>query len=181
MPQMAVYRFLTWLFLVTISASIILNCGTSKHESTIADPKRHMKGSLSEGKEFPKGSEDPAHNEQHAPELSQILEKPKGNCDAKDISLFGNNASFSDVWGRCARSSWGNVQETSECIKKNDYSALSDTCVSCFGNFAGCGRDNCKWTCLGANESQKCKDCGWQKCGAEWEKCTGVTTDYMAH
>ncbi len=94
-------------------------------------------------------------------------------CDAEDIVFVSNNKDFSHRWGYCARDTWGDRVETTNCLREPYSKVLSQSCGSCFGNFAACGASNCKAACFWDSKSVGCKRCGWNNCGNTLDRCIG--------
>ncbi len=107
--------------------------------------------------------------------LSPVAESQLGKCTANDHSIFKMNREFTTTWSGCARKFdiQGNSIRTTNCLRMT-FPALKDKCGTCFGAFAACGKENCFGRCVwSGGTSIDCKKCGWEHCGAAWERCTG--------
>ncbi len=100
-------------------------------------------------------------------------------CDDEDHQVFYKKQSFSNKWGSCARDTWGDKQQTTNCLRIS-FPTLSVECGSCFGAFAACGAAHCKGACWWNSMSEGCKLCGWRHCGTALERCTEYERSELA-
>jgi len=96
-------------------------------------------------------------------------------CTFQDIyyHLQRNNHTFALTWEKCGHDSWGSTEATTQCIMKA-YPSMTQSCVSCFGNYAGCARSNCWFQCIGGS-TPRCESCVKESCAQTLEVCTGVS------
>jgi hypothetical protein len=98
-----------------------------------------------------------------------------GSCSALDKTtyLYRDNKAFALTWASCGKESWGDGTRAAQCINKA-YPGLTAACAGCFGEFVGCSRANCLFSCMGNPDSESCKNCSLEHCMGGLSRCTGV-------
>lgn len=101
-------------------------------------------------------------------------------CTSEDKQLYihRENTAFSHSLRSCANDTWGDAEETAQCLRKT-HQQLSYPCAKCFGNTAACTKDKCFWTCAFSPRGAGCRNCSLEQCGDELENCTGVPRNHL--
>ena len=110
--------------------------------------------------------------------LAALPVNAAGICTEDDqVHFYKANQAFAQHWKTCGEDSWGDEQETSDCIQRK-YE-MTDACGDCFGEFTGCAASNCKWPCMinPFASDDDCRRCAEDNCMDGLASCTSVPKD----
>ena len=96
-------------------------------------------------------------------------------CNQEDNKIWNiRKNEVKKALGECGPSCWGGAQCTTECMLKK--TELSTKCANCFGNFAGCGKSNCSWSCMFGTTTSSCINCVKKYCVDGFKRCSGLSS-----
>lgn len=103
-----------------------------------------------------------------------------GRCGAPDRRdhIYRTNRAFAVKFQECGRAAWGEAVETAKCLV-DAYPTLTKPCAGCFGDFVGCAKDNCFWSCMLDSKGEACRKCAIDNCEAGLSRCSGVPVNQL--
>lgn len=118
-----------------------------------------------------------AHEEQCQVDWEHQYDGQCNEADRRDY-IYADNSEFNRNWRACGKSTSGNARATTRCLK-HLYTALSQECAQCFGDYVGCARDKCWTHCVQNPDSDDCVNCSITHCKPGLLSCTGVPEDQI--
>lgn len=102
-----------------------------------------------------------------------------GDCNEADQNdtIKRDSPAFVKNWHHCGRKSLGMAASFNKCLQEKHIN-ISLTCINCFGEFVGCTRSNCLFSCIGFSDKW-CERCALESCEAPLVTCTGVSKEML--
>lgn len=107
--------------------------------------------------------------------VGQTLASPP-QCTVSERNVWINNAQFSTKFEECSRRGFGQGVPTVNCLRA-EYSSISIPCLTCFGQAAFCGFQNCATQCLANSAHPNCLRCIDSNCSPALRICVGAQSN----
>ncbi len=94
-------------------------------------------------------------------------------CSSEERSTWMGDRAFSQKFREISVMNWGDPADVTEGLCRA-YPTVGEKCLSCLGDAAGCGKDNCSIACLKPT-SDGCSKCIHNHCKQQLINCVGAT------